>query len=67
MPETSLDSMESTLQQLKEIVEKNHAAETAQIVRQMERLVAEMKSREKSSAAFANSAGTSFLPAAFAP
>ena len=47
MPDTSLDSLESTLRQLREIVENDHHRESAVIVRQMEQLIAEMKSRDK--------------------
>lgn len=51
MSNNNLDSVETTLQQLKDIVEKNHSSngsETGLIVQQMERLVVEMKSKTKS-------------------
>lgn len=47
MSNNNLDSVELTLRQLKDIVDKNHSqeVETGLIVQQMERLVNEMKSK----------------------
>lgn len=47
MSHNNLDSVELTLRQLKDIVDKNHSqeVETSLIVQQMERLVTEMKSK----------------------
>lgn len=47
MSNNNLDSVELTLRQLKDIVDKNHSqeVETSLIVQQMERLVIEMKSK----------------------
>lgn len=49
MSNNNLDSVETTLKELMDIVQKNHSErpETAQIVLQMERLVLEMKDKSK--------------------
>lgn len=49
MSNNNLDSVETTLKELMDIVQKNHSErpETAQIVSQMERLVLEMKDKSK--------------------
>lgn len=51
MSHTSFEALESTLRQLSEIVERNHAqqAETFMLVDQMTKLVDEMKSKSKTS------------------
>lgn len=51
MSNNNLDSVELTLRQLKDIVDKNHSqeVETGLIVQQMERLVTEMKSKTRNS------------------
>ena len=54
MSNISLDSVATTLQDLKDIVHRNHseAAEASILVQDMERLIAEMKTRATQDNAF---------------
>lgn len=54
MSDLSLDSVATTLQDLKDIVHRNHsqAAEATRLVQDMERLIAEMKTKAVSEKAF---------------
>lgn len=45
MPHNNFEAIEAALQHLKDIVSKNHPAETTFLVSQMEKIVAELKSK----------------------